>query len=165
MEVAVSSSHVVSAAPSSSHTSSAPVWGPTHVRQSSMNFSKLQFFTSFSSVGHFHWVQSFRNRLLQHLYPAGEDKPAEMWALLSMGSQILLGACSSTGSPQGHSLLWVHPPALAWSPPQAAGGYLLCCEPSWAAGGQPASPWSSSPWAAGESLLWHLEHFLPLLLH
>ena len=30
--------------------------------------------------------------------------------------------------------------------------------------GQPASPWSS-PRAAGESLLWHLEHLLPLLLH
>ena len=57
-----------------------------------------------------------------------------------------------------------HPTALVWGPPRAAGGYLVHHEPPWAAGGQPASPWSS-PWTAGESLLWHLEHLLPLLLH
>jgi len=39
--VAVSSSHVASAAPSSSHSSPAPVWGPTHVKQSSMNCFSL----------------------------------------------------------------------------------------------------------------------------
>jgi len=37
--------------------------------------------------------------------------------------------------------------------------------PPWAAGGQPASPWSSSLAAGEKSLLWHLEHLLPLLLH
>ena len=56
-----------------------------------------------------------------------------------------------------------HPPAPAWGPPWAAGGYLLHRGPPWATEGQPASPWSS-PGAAGESLLWHLEHLLPLLL-
>ena len=76
------------------------------------------------------------------------------------GPQVLPGACSSVGSPQGHSLLQVHPPAPVWGPPwAAAGGYLLHCGPPWAAGAQPASSWSSAQ-AAEESLLWHL----PLLL-
>jgi len=39
------------------------------------------------------------------------------------------------------------------------GGYLLHCGPPRAAGEQPASLWSS-PWAAGESLFWHLEQLL-----
>ncbi|KAK4810986.1 hypothetical protein QYF61_014458 [Mycteria americana] len=56
MGVAVSSSHIVSATPSSSHSSPAPVWGPTHRRQSSMNFS---------NVGPSHGLQFFRNGLLQ----------------------------------------------------------------------------------------------------
>jgi len=55
-----------------------------------------------------------------------------------------------------------HPPTPARGPPQAAGGDLLHRGPPWAAGELPASPWSS-PRAAGESLLWCLEHLLPLL--
>lgn len=46
-----------------------------------------------------------------------------------------------------HSGSFGHPPDLTYGPP-------------WAAGGQPASPW-----AARESLFWHLKHLLPLLLH
>lgn len=48
----------------------APVWGPSWGRQSSLNFSTvspsqaLQFFMSCCSVGPFHGVQSFKNRLL-----------------------------------------------------------------------------------------------------
>ena len=84
--------------------------------------------------------------------------------LLSTGPQLLTGACSSMGSPWGHSFLRAHPPAPMWGPPWAAGGCLLHHGPPWAAGGQPASPWSS-PQAAGESLPWCLEHRLPLLLH
>jgi len=49
--------------------------------------------------------------------------------------------------------------------PQATGGYLLHCGPPWTAGEQPASPWSSSQVAREGSLLWHLKHLLPLLLH
>jgi len=45
-----------------------------------------------------------------------------------------------------------------------AGRDLLHRGLPWAAGAQPASPWSS-PEAAGESLLQCLEHLLPLLLH
>jgi len=39
--------------------------------------------------------------------------------------------------------------SLAWT----TGGYLLHCGPPWAAGGQPASPWSSSQVAREGSLL------------
>ena len=43
--------------------------------------------------------------------------------LLSLqGPQVLPGPCSGVGFPRGHSLLG-HPPALAWGPPRAAGGY------------------------------------------
>jgi len=44
------------------------------------------------------------------------------------------------------------------------GGCLLQRGPPWAAGGQPTSPWST-PWAAGEFLLQHLEHLFPFLPH
>uniref|UniRef100_A0A663M7G4 protein-tyrosine-phosphatase n=1 Tax=Athene cunicularia TaxID=194338 RepID=A0A663M7G4_ATHCN len=77
-------------------------------------------------MGPSHGVQSFRNRLLQHGSPTG--------------SQVLQQTCSSVGSsphgstgparsllqrglPRGHSLLQAHPPALAWGPPRAAGGF------------------------------------------
>ncbi|XP_074683769.1 LYR motif-containing protein 4 isoform X1 [Strix aluco] len=56
------------------------------------------------------------------------------------------------------------PLAPAWGPPQAADGSLLHHVPPQAAGAQPAPLWSS-PWAAGESVLWCLEHLLLLLLH
>jgi len=59
-----------SAAPSSSLSSPAPAWGhmsPSH---------GLQFFTSCSSMGPFHGVQSFRNGLLQHGSPQGH-KPCQ----------------------------------------------------------------------------------------
>ena len=63
----------------SSHSSPAPVWGPSHGRQSFTYFSnvspshRLQFFTNCSSMGPFHGVQSFRNRLLQRGSPAGSQ--------------------------------------------------------------------------------------------
>jgi len=57
-----------------------------------------------------------------------------------------------------------HPPDPVWGAPWAAGGDLLHCGPPWAAGAQPASPWSS-PRAAGESMLQCLEHLLLFLLH
>jgi len=150
MGVVVSSSHVVSAAPSSSHSSPAPAWGPSLGRQSSTNFSTvgpshgLQFCTNCPNVGPFHGVPCFRKRLLQLGSPTG--------------SQVLPGACSSAGSPQGHSLLQA-PPAPVW-------GFSLGC--GWGS----APPWASM--AAGtacltmvcsmgcrEPLLRRLEHLLP----
>jgi len=90
-------------------------------------------------------------------------KPARVWAPLSMGPQVLPGACSNMSSPGVMASFRAHPPALAWGPPSSAGGYLLHCGPQWAAGPQPTLPWSS-PRAARESPLWHLEHLLPVLL-
>jgi len=169
MGVMVSSSHVVSAAPSfqgedSSHSAPAPAWGPTHGRQSSMNFFSvgpshgLQFFTDCSSMGPFHGAQSLRNRLLQR----GS----------SMGSQALPAnlLCPGLLSPLGHrscqepvpaqashtvTTYFGHPSALVWGSPWAAGGYLLHHGPSRAAGAQPVPPWSSPG----------LQHFLSLILH
>ena len=142
----------------SSHSAPAPARGPSHRRQSSMNCS---------SVGPSHGVQSLRNRLLPRGSPTwSQVLPA---TCSSVGSSLhgatgyLPGGCSSTGFPRGHSLLGVHPPALVWGPPWAAGGDLLHHGPPRASEGQSASPWSS-PRAAGESLLPHLEHFLTLLL-
>jgi len=128
MGVAVSASHI--AAPSSSLSSPAPVWGPSHRRQLSINCSNvspshiLLFFTNYSSMGPLHGVQSFRNRLPQrgsftrgavlqeqtapvwvpHGVTSPASKPAPVWASLSMGPQVLPGVCSSMGSPWAHSL-------------------------------------------------------------
>jgi len=37
------------------------------------------------------------------------SKPAPVWAPLSTGPQVLPGACSSAGSPWGHSIFWASP--------------------------------------------------------
>jgi len=60
------------------------------------------------------------------------SKPAPAWAPLSMGPQVLAGACSSTGLPTASAR---HPPAPVWGPSQAAGGHLLHRGPPWTAGG------------------------------
>jgi len=89
MGVPASSSHVVSAAPSSSCSSPALAWGPSHGTQCSTNCS---------STGPFHGVQSFRNRLLQY----GS----------LMGSQVLpvnllqCGLPKGSQPPSGIPLLW-----------------------------------------------------------
>lgn len=72
------------------------------------------------------------------------------------GHKFCQEACSSVGFPKGHSLFHT-----ATCSKGAAGGSLLPCGASWAAGAQPATPWSS--WTAGESLHWYLQHLLPLL--
>ena len=92
-------------------------------------------------------------------------KPAPAWAPLSMDPQFLAGACSGTISAWGHSLLQASTCSGVGSLPRAIGRYLLRRGPPWAAGGQPASPWSPSQAVREDSLLRHLEHLLPLLLH
>ena len=97
-----------------------------------------------------------------HRVTSPASKPAPVWASLSAGpARSLLQHELPMGSqpPSGTSTC-----SSVGSLPQAAGGYLLHHGPPWTAGGQPASPWSS-PWAAGESLLWCLKHLLPLILH
>jgi len=66
----------------SSHSALAPMWGSSRGRQ---------FSTNCFSVGPFHGVQSFRNRLFQSGSPTGPE--------------VLPGARSSMGLPQSHSLL------------------------------------------------------------
>jgi len=96
--VTVSSPHVVSVAPSSSHSFPAQVRGPTHRRQFSMNFSnlslshELKFITNCCSVSLSHGVQSFRNRMLQRGSPTGSQVLPEN--LLHYG---LLSLHGSTG--------------------------------------------------------------------
>jgi len=123
MEVAVSSSRLASAVPSSSGegllTLFSPGWNPSHGRQSSMNFSNvrpscgLQFFTKYSSVGPFHEVQPFMKRLLQCGSPTRSQ-------VLPVGSTLhgSTGPAKSllqVGFPQGHSLLWAYLPAPLWT--------------------------------------------------
>lgn len=76
-------------------------------------------------------------------------KPDPMWAPISMRLQILSGACSIAGFPQGNSL---HQANSLSSLESTVGCKWICHGPPWAAGGQHPSPWSS-PWAAGASLL------------
>jgi len=115
MEFVVSSPQILSADPSSSHSSPAPAWGPSHGRQFSTNWSSMspshgvQFFTNCSSVGPFNGVQSFRKRLLQRGSP--------------MGSQALPASLLQRGllSP------WVHrscqEPAPAWALPEVTASF------------------------------------------
>jgi len=139
MGVAVSSSHVVSAAPSSlgkdsSHSAPTPVWGPSCGRQSSMNFyntspsCRLQFFMNCSGVDPLHGVQSFRNRLLQRGSPTeSQVLPTNLlWrGLLSPWVHRSCQEPAPAWAPHGVAASFRHPPALVWGPPWDAGGYLL----------------------------------------
>jgi len=160
MGIVVSLSHVVSATPSSSHCSPAPMWGPSHGRQSYTNFfnvgpsHRLQLFKNCSSVCPFHRVQSFRNRLLQLGSPMGSQALTANLLWHGLLSLWVHRSCQEPAPARGlHEVTAsnrAHPPALVWVPAWAAGGYLLHHGP---------------PWASEESLLWCLEHFLLFLLH
>ena len=123
----------------------------------------LQLFPNCSSMCHFYRVQSFRNRLLQRGSPTGSQVlPANLLQRGLFFPQDLSGACSTTSFPWGPSLLQAHPPALV----VLHGLQVEICSTVNLHGlqGTAASPWAA-PRAAGESLLWCLEHLLPLLLH
>ena len=130
MGAVVSSSHIVSAAPSSSgedfsHSAPAPAWGPSHGRQ---------FSTNFSNVSPSHRLQLFMN------FPG--------W-VLPTGYNPSGTGCSGMGSPRGHSFLQASPCSGMGLLPRATCGDLLHCGPPCAARAQPASPWSAL-WAARE---------------
>jgi len=98
--VGVGSSHIVSAVPSSLHSSPAPAWGPTHGLQFSTNFSKLE---------------SFRNRLLQRGSPTGSQAlPANL--LLSPQVRRSWQEPAPAQAPHGVTASFRHPPAPAWCP-------------------------------------------------
>ena len=155
----------------------------SHVVYAAASSSGGGLFTLFpcSSVGSFPW-ETVLHELLQHeFFPRGavlQEQAAPGWVphgVTSPASKLLQRGLLS---PRGHrscqepAPAWAshrvttsfgHPPALTCGPPQAAGGSLLHHGPPWVQG-TAASPWAA-PQAAGESLLWLLEHLLPLLLH
>lgn len=104
---------------------------------------RLQIFRNCSIVGPFHKVQFFRNRLLQHGYPRGEVswQKSAIYGLLSMGK-------SSYQEPS---------PGWALHGVTENRCLLLCGTLHGLQGG--CLPLLSSPCTAGQSLLWHLEHF------
>ena len=110
MWAVISSSHVVTAAPSSSHSSLAPVWGSSHGRQ---------FFMNCSSLGPSHGVQSFRNRLLQCESPAGsQDLSANLLqhGLLSPWVHMSRQKPVPAQAPHRVTASFRHPPAPAQGP-------------------------------------------------
>jgi len=140
MGAVVSSSHIVTATPSSSeedssHCAPAPAWGPSCGRQ---------FSTNFSNVSPSHSMQLFRD--CSSVGPPWGHKSCQQ-------------TCSSTGSslPTGPQVLQETAPACG--PPRNEGGDLLHHRPPWLHS-TVCSPWSA-PRATGEPLLWHLEHLLP----
>jgi len=180
MGVTVSLSHVVSAAPSSSGGGLLTLCPCSSVRSLSREtvLHKLLQHESFPWAAALHklpqrgsspWVADLQEQAAPAWVPHGvtspASKPAPASAPLSTGPQVLAGACSGTGSSWGHSLLQVSICSGVRSLPWTTSGYLLHRGPLWTAGGQPASPWSSSRAAREDSLLRYLEHPLPLLLN
>jgi len=140
MGVTVNSSHVVSAAPSSSGGRLLTLCPCSSVK----SLSRAIIFQDPPQCGSFHSVQSFRNRLLQRGSPTGSQAlPASLlWhGLLSPQVHRCWQEPAPAQAPHGVTASFRHPPAPAWGLPRAAGGDLLHHEPPWTAGGQPASPW------------------------
>jgi len=114
MGVVVSSSHVVSAAPSSSHFPCSSV-GSLSWETVLHELLQHEFFPQ-AAVLHELLQRGFLppGAVLQeqaapawvpHRVTSPASKPAPAWAPLSVGPQVLPGACSSMGSPRGHNLL------------------------------------------------------------
>jgi len=152
MGLTISSSHIVSAAPSFSGRGlltlfpCSSVKGSSHGRQFSTNFSKvspshgLQLFTNCPSMGPSHGVQSFRNRLLEHGSPMGSQAlPANLLWHGLLSPQVCMSwqePDPAWGSPWGHSLLQASTCSGLGCLPWATGGYLLHHGPPWTAGGK-----------------------------
>lgn len=108
----------------SSHPSPAPVWvhpvgdSPVQIPPASP-FYRMQFFTNFSSLGHFHRVQFCRNRLLHSGDPIGSQVPAA-----SAPAQSSHGVTAPSGSLFFcgilHGCRWI-----LRVPPWASGAQLL----------------------------------------
>jgi len=178
MGAVVCSSHVVSATPSSKGGGLLTLCPCSSVRSLSQETAlhRLLQHESFPQAAALHKLPLHgslpRGAVLQEqAAPAwvshGVYKPCQQTCsgfsslFLSMGAQVLPGACSTVGSPRGHSFRHVSTCYGVGSLPQAIGGDLLHHGLPWAAGTRPAPPWYSS-WAAGEkSLLRCLEHLLP----
>jgi len=159
MGVTVSSSHIVSAAPSSSGEGLLTLFPCSSVRSLSQEtvLHKLLQHESFPRAaalhrlpqrGSFPWGAVLQEQAAPVWVPMGSQAlPANLLRLGLLSPRVrrfLAGASSSMGSPQGHSFLQTSTCSGVGSLPRATGGYLLHHGPPWAAGEQPASPWSSS---------------------
>jgi len=140
MGVTVSSSHAVSAAPSSSGGGLLTLCPCASERSLSREtvLHKLLQCESFPRAAALHKLPqrgSFpQGAVLQeqaapvwvpHGVTSSASNPALVWAPLSTGPQFLAGACSSTGSPWGHRLLQASTCSGVGSLPRATGGCLL----------------------------------------
>jgi len=163
MGVTVSSSHIVSAAPSSSGGGLLTLfpYSSMGLLPREMVLYKLLQCGSLPRAAVLQ--EQAAPVWFPHRVTSPASKPALVWAPLSTGAQVLPGACFSVGSPRGRSFFWASTCSGVGSLPQATHGYLLHCGPPRAAGAHPASPWSPA-WTAGESVLQHLEHVVLLLL-
>jgi len=176
MGVEFSSSYIASATPSSSGGRLLTLFSCSRVRSLSREtvLHKLLHCESFPQAaalhklpqhGSFPWGAVLQKQAAPAWVPHGltspASKPASAWAPLSMGPQVLAGACSSSGSPWDHSFLQTSTCSGVASLARATCGYLLHHGPPWDAVEQPVSPWSSSQSEREDSLLRHLEHLLP----
>ena len=120
MGVAVSSSHVVPAAPSSSggglltlfpcsSMGSLPRETVLHELLQRESFPPAAVLHELLQRGSLPWGAVLWEQTAPAWVPRGvtspASKPAPAWAPLSTGPQVLPGACSSAGFPRGHSLL------------------------------------------------------------
>lgn len=118
---AVSSLLFVSASPSFSHSSPAPAWGPTHGKQSFMDFS-VGILQKLLQRGSFPWGAVLHKQIASvsvplfsppaPLSPPGSQvlqKPPLAWAFLRL--QLLSGPCSCVDFPQSETSFRACPPA------------------------------------------------------
>jgi len=150
----VSSSHVVSATPSSSGEGLLTLFPCSSVRSPSREtvLHKLLQSESFS------WAAALHELPEHGFLPRGavlQEQAAPAWVLTgshALPANLLWCGLLSPwvhrswqepapmwGSPQGHSLLQTSPCSGMGSLPQATGEYLLHLGPPWDAGGEPAS--------------------------
>jgi len=124
MGTAVSSSHIVSAAPSSSGGGLLTLCPCSSVgslpRETVHKLLQCKSFPQDAVL-----QEQAAPAWVPHQVTSPASKPAPAWAPPSTGPQVLPGACRSACIAWGHCLLRVHPPPLAWGPPEAARGYLL----------------------------------------
>jgi len=145
MGAMVSSSHVVSATPSSSGGGLLTLCPCSSLRS-------LSWETVLHKRESFPWAAALHNLPQRGAFPRGAvlqeqtapawipnkvtspaSKPAPACASLSTGPQVLAGACSITRSPRGHSFLQASTCCSMGSLPWAASGDLLHHGPPWAA--------------------------------
>jgi len=135
----VSSSHVVSVAPSSSggglltlcpcSSMGSLSWETVfHELLQRGSFPQAAALHELPQRGSFPWGFSPSGTGCSSVGPHGvtgpSTKPAPAWAPLTTGPQVLAGACSCAVSPQGHSFLQASTFSGVGSLPRATGGYI-----------------------------------------